>query len=327
MKSSPEGLSDAELIAAVVEGWGIEVVGARYFPEGGGSYHWILDAAAGTRYFITVDDLDHKAFLGAAPDTAFDGLRRALDTATRLQNAGGLQFVLAPLQTGVGECVRRLSAHHAVAVYPFVAGTSGPFGEQRTPDEREELIRMLARLHAATGLVAATARTAAVELPNRQMLAVCLDSIDRTWSGGPLSEPARELLTGHAGQVRLDLATFDGLATSVLRRAAVDPVITHGEMHAGNLIRSEAGLMLIDWDTSGMAVAERDLWMLEPTPGDLDLYTELSGRSVDLAAIEVYRSRWRLDDIATFADELRGPHHDTADTRHALQSLASYFEA
>ena len=100
-------------------------------------------------------------------------------------------------------------------------------------------------------------------------------------------------------------------------------MITHGEPHPGNVIRSLGGdLLLIDWDTVALAPPERDLWMVATETGDdLRLYTELTGRPVDPTALELYRLRWALDDISCFVRDLRAPHGRTAGTEHAWQSL------
>jgi spectinomycin phosphotransferase len=42
-------------------------------------------------------------------------------------------------------------------------------------------------------------------------------------------------------------------------------VVTHGEPHPGNILRAAGGLYLIDWDTVGLALPERDLWMVAVT--------------------------------------------------------------
>jgi hypothetical protein len=60
------------------------------------------------------------------------------------------------------------------------------------------------------------------------------------------------------------------------------------------------GLRLVDWDTTRLAPAERDLWLVEDRPDD--------------PAYAFFRLRWRLADIASFAAELSAPHADTEDT-------------
>ena len=66
-----------------------------YAPVGAGSYHWVATDRNGVHLFVTVDDLDRKAWLGDRRDVAFDGLRAAFETAVALRQAG-LGFVVAP---------------------------------------------------------------------------------------------------------------------------------------------------------------------------------------------------------------------------------------
>ena len=80
--------------------------------------------------------------------------------------------------------------------------------------------------------------------------------------------------------------------------------------------------MLIDWDTAGLASPERDLWMVASETGDeLRRYTELTGRPVEVAALELYRMRWALDDLSCFVRQLRAAHRRTPGAEHAWQAL------
>jgi hypothetical protein len=110
-------------VASLADGWGLAVSHLEYRPVGGGSYHWLVTDGAGTRSFVTADDLDQKGYLGADRDSAFEGLRCALDTAHALRHDAGLEFVVAPLSTPRAETAVRIDARHAVALYPFIDGT------------------------------------------------------------------------------------------------------------------------------------------------------------------------------------------------------------
>jgi spectinomycin phosphotransferase len=102
-------------------------------------------------------------------------------------------------------------------------------------------------------------------------------------------------------------------------------VVTHGEPHAGNVLRTPGGeLLLVDWDTVGLAPPERDLWHVCRDTNDYARYTEASGRRVDPRAIDLYRLRWQLDDVAIFASDLRSPHVRSGDTERALDGLNVY---
>ena len=139
MRALPEDFDTSALIGALADDWGFEVDSSEYAPVGGGSYHWVVSDREGTRAFVTVDDLDWKHWLGDTRESAFDGLRRAFDTAVALRD-GGLEFVVAPIPTSGGETVRRIGPRHTIALFPFVDGEAGVFGryEPRRARRRRE---------------------------------------------------------------------------------------------------------------------------------------------------------------------------------------------
>jgi spectinomycin phosphotransferase len=152
VKDLPEGVETSALIDSLAEGWGFFVETIHYAPVGFGSYHWVATDPRGTRGFVTVDDLEQKPWLGDTRETVFDGLMRAFDTAVALRDAG-LGFVVAPILTSDGEAMRRIGARHTIALFPFVEGQAGRFGEYGTAEERAAVVTMFAQLHQATSAV------------------------------------------------------------------------------------------------------------------------------------------------------------------------------
>jgi spectinomycin phosphotransferase len=339
-------------VRALADGWGLSAETLRYAPVGGGSYHWVVATGPGEQWFVTVDDLDDKGWLGQTRPAVFAGLRAALDASVTLRREVGLGFVAAPVPALDGQSLRPLGDTHTVAVFPFLHGSGGEWDKPLTAPDRDELVAMLAALHRVD--------PAAVRLQRREVdlswpddLELALRELGRPWTGGPFAEPARELLAGAAGPVRRGLDTLDRWARARISAtsAAGNLVITHGEPHPGNIIRVAAAgaagadaadpaagadaaagadpagrasgaIMLIDWDTVGLALPERDLWMVATETGaELQRYTELTGRPVDMAAIELYRLRWALDDLSCFVRDLRAPHRRTPGAEHAWQSL------
>ena len=323
VRDRPAGIGDGEVGHALAEGWRIDAADLRYAAVGGGSYHWAVRDGAGGRWFVTVDDLDDKPWLGDGRATVLDGLRAAMDTALALRRDAGLRFVAAPNPGLGGETVRALDSRYAIAVFPFLDGTSGRFGEDYPARRRGELAGLLAALHQATPTLIRPP-VARIGLPRRAALDAALGGLDQPWLGGPYCEPARELLIRTADQVRSLLARFDQLAGRVAARAAV---ITHGEPHGANFMRANfrragSGTMLIDWDTTGLAPPERDLWMIASDTGEeLRLYTAATGRAIDPAALTFYRLRWALDDMSAFIERLRAARERTADADHAWRAL------
>jgi spectinomycin phosphotransferase len=313
MRAEPEEVAERELVDALRDGWDLSPATLTSVPVGGGSYHWRV----GTSHWVTVDDLDHKGFLGSTRDTVYDALRRAFDTAYSLRANG---FVVAPEPDSDGGTLRRLTDRYAVAVFPYVEAPAGTFGDRRTPTERAAVVDVLARLHRAPP---GPARVARPEVPERAGLERALADLNRPWSTGPYAEPARRHLAEHATHVRGLLDRFDLLAYRV-RHAR--PVLTHGEPHPGNVVFDGDRVRLVDWDTVALALPERDLWMLD-TAEERARYADASGRCVDGTAVDLYRLRWLLDDIASTVHRFRSPHGENADTALAWHWLADSLAA
>jgi spectinomycin phosphotransferase len=165
------------------------------------------------------------------------------------------------------------------------------------------------------------ARRIDLELPGRGRLEGALRELDQPWLGGPLSESARQAVARHASDVAELLALYDRLSADVARGSA-DWVVTHGEPHAANMMRTDESHVLLDWDTVALAPRERDLWMLmDETAEDATVYTDATGHQVDEVAVDFFRLTWDLADIAAFADVLRLPHRHSEDTVRAYDNL------
>jgi spectinomycin phosphotransferase len=320
VKALPEEFESTALIGSLADGWGFQVEAIDYAAVGFGSYHWVATDSTGTRGFVTVDDLEQKPWLGDTRESVFDGLTRAFDTAVALRDAG-LGFVVAPILTSDGEAVRRIGARHSIALFPFLEGRAGLFGEYGTADERTAVVTMFARLHQATSAVDSIARRIDLSLPGRGYLESGLQEVNRTWSGGPFSEPARQALARHVSDVAELLGLFDRLSRYVATRSS-KWVVTHGEPHAVNLIRTDVSHMLVDWDTVALAPPERDLWMLVgDAEDDATTYVNTTGHEPDRVAMDFFRLTWDLGDLAAYTHVLRSPHSNSEDTVKAFEGL------
>jgi len=279
----------------------------------------LLTATAG-QWFATIDDLDDKFWLGDNRATVAKGLRAAMDTAVALRHRAGLKFVVAPLPALDGASVRPLGSKYALAVFPFVRGSSGQFGAQLSAADRRQRVEMLAALHHASPAAAQAARFE-IAVPRRSVLESALSELDQPWRGGPYSERARALITQAAAHVGQLVTSFDRLAEHV---RTLEPVVTHGEPHNANLIQTGSGVLMIDWDTVGLAPPERDLWMVVSDSGGDEArhYTEITGRPIDPVALALYRTRWQLDDIAAFVHMFRATHDRTAEAEHMWQGMS-----
>jgi spectinomycin phosphotransferase len=303
----PDGLDDSAVVAALRDGWGFDAAAFDYAPIGGGSYHWHAADAGGRCVFVTVDDLDAKAWLGETREATFGGLWDAFDTTARLA-ASGLAFVVAPLRAHNGAPLVRLDDRYTLALFPYVAGEAGEWGGYETDADRLAIVELVAALHGVSG----AARPVGLDLSGREQLEAALRDLDVPWTGGPLAEPAREAMHV-ATPALLDLLALADRLRAEAEAQGVRSVVTHGEPHSGNIVRTSDGPVLVDWDTVALAPPERDLWMLTG-----DGMEEHYGLPVNAAALDYFRLAWDLKDLAEYLNVLRAPHTLNEDTRRWL---------
>lgn len=318
MRSVPTHIDEDHLAEVIGREWGL-TGRLEYRPVGAGAYHWDLCARSGLRHFVTCDDLDTKPWLGPDRETVMAGLSGVYRTACEIERSGA-SFVIAPLVAHSGDPVVRLDARTTVAVFPFVSGTSGRWGDPVGASVRRRVVRLLAELH-RTASPSFEAPSDDFELPGRAELENALGQLDVRWDHGPLAEPARRELAPAALRVRAWLDDLHRLGSKV-RTGSDERVLTHGEPHPENLVWTADGPVLVDWDRVAMARPERDLWMLDDGTGSCSqLYVRLTGRAPDPTAMRAYRLLWALTDLAAFTSELRRPHAENADATKALNGI------
>jgi spectinomycin phosphotransferase len=254
-----------------------------------------IRAALADGWGIAAGTVDYRAVGFGSHHWAVDGTRwfvtadrvsghlePALRAAVDLRGAG-LEFVVAPVVTTGGRATHPAGRNYLLSVYPHVEGTSGE------PDRRPEIVAMLARLHATPA--PPTVEPLDLDVPQARELR----EARRTIGDGPYGRRANELLRERSGLIDELLAEYERLRKEL--PPPDDWVVTHGEPHPGNIMSTPGGLRLVDWDTVRLAPAGRDLWFVDDSP-----------------AYVVFRRRWRLADIASFAADLSVPHRDTEDT-------------
>jgi len=220
---------------------------------------------------------------------------------------------------------RKAELTHSLDDRAGTADSPGRPVERGDDGDRAAIIDMLAALHTAIPKgIQVPARP--LQLATRPAIDQALASLGIPWTGGPYAEPGRDLLARYERPLRQALARFDGLLDRV-REAGGPYVITHGEPHPGNLLRTRAGLCLVDWDMTALARPERDLWWVITADQDAARYSQRTGWTVNQDALALYRLRWDLDDVAGFLSQIRGPHQQTADTLMTWTELQKTLDA
>jgi spectinomycin phosphotransferase/16S rRNA (guanine(1405)-N(7))-methyltransferase len=315
----PANLADADLKEVIEQAWGITAASLEYRPVGFGSHHWVATDNQGLRHFVTVDELRPESRIGDEVSALGFHLRRALETATDLR-AFGCSFVVAPITTRTATPLVQFDSC-AVALYPFIEGRSFSFEDPFGEAERDQVLELVAALHSVP--------IASIRPPSKDgFLVPWLDQLDgsmhhETPLNGPHSGVASQLLIENESEIMGLTNRYRTLVARYLN----DPgpvVITHGEIHLGNVMATSKGWVIVDWDTVLLAPAERDLWRLAQGVGSvLPAYGDVTGTTPREWLVDLYAVRWDLSEIASFAAELRNPHEDTEDSRKALEILRS----
>ena len=143
MLAAPGDLNETELAEALLGGWGIQVAVMSYLAVGWGSHHFDVTGGDGTRWFITVDELERKRSGDHEPlADGFARLSASLRSAVALRSAGRA-FVVAPVPAAGGAPAARFGGHFAVAAYPYTTGESFGWGHW-TPAARTGVLAMIA---------------------------------------------------------------------------------------------------------------------------------------------------------------------------------------
>ncbi len=321
MFTRPDDLPDDVLIEALSTRWGLEVASLGYRAVGFGSHHWDATDRDGRRWFVTVDDLEPRLWSsGDSVAAAFGRLEAALETARAVSDAGA-GFVAAPVADTDGVVVALVTGRYGLALYPYIEGRTHRWGDRLSAADRFAVVELIVSLHRSSAAVTRRAEVDRFLIPQRDALAGALDDIDRPWDHGPFSEPVRALLSGHGGAVERLLSHYDRRADEA-REQSGRVVLTHGEPHAGNLISTDGGWVLVDWDTALMAPPERDLWMVDSGDGGVvAAYREATGTDVLPSMLDLYRLRWDLADLALYVALFRAPHTVTADVEESWTNM------
>lgn len=326
MRARPAELTDAAVAGAVAEGWGFAVRSCAHLGVGFGGHHWRVVDERGRAWFVTVDDLaGRRAHEDERLDVVARRLAGALGTARSLAEHG-LGFVVAPVPATDATVLHRLGDRWASSLSPWVDGRPGAWGDRRSGAERRAVLDLLIELHRTPPEVTPVVEVDELEVQARDRLEAALADLEGPWTAGPLGERARGRLAAATLPLHRLLDRCDEQAEGVRARPERF-VLTHGEAHPGNVIVTDDGVRLVDWDTVRLAPPERDLWLLLQGDGQdaalLAAYEAATANDVDRDALVFHQLRWDLSDVALFTRRLHGPHEGGPDDHATLAHLAS----
>ncbi len=297
VREPPSDVTEDDVVAAVRRHWGVEVDAVAHLPVGFGAHHWRASAGGGRRLFVTLDPLGSRH--------SEESLEAAYAGAAAL--ASELDFVVPPLPTASGGFTVGLGRGR-LSCTRWVDGRPGGDGGALDDELAEANLAALGRLHTTrppSGVPRWAPRVGA-DLADRLSW-----TLGTPWSTGPYGERARAALSRRAKAIRTWTSRYRALVSSAANRPWV---LTHGEPHAANQLRTAIGVVLVDWESLAVAPRERDLRPLVEAGHAADLRP-------DWPMMELFDLEWRLDEIAQYATWFAAPHTGTESDHVAVDGL------
>ncbi|MGW6026208.1 phosphotransferase [Streptomyces sp. NPDC055099] len=308
------GVSSGDLIRHVRHAYGLHVVDVA--PTASGA-----DAEADT-YRLAAHDGTYflKLRHGAADDTTAplqsflaEAVTAVAAVAAEARTGFETARVVAPVPDRHGRLSTVLDGYAAV-LYPFVVGRSG-FDAPLTRDQWTALGISVRALHR-------------IDLPPTLRSAVRVETYGPKWRDkvrGHLATdtpperlpdaPARELaalLKARRQQLITLVERAEQLAAE-LRGKEGELVLCHGDLHAGNVMVTDDGaLVVVDWDDPVMAPRERDLMFVGGGVGGVwndaaecaAFYRGYGTQEIDARTLAYYRCERIVQDVAEYCDQL-----------------------
>lgn len=290
--------------------------------------------------FIRSHDPDSASYRVTAAEGSFflkvrfGALNRdSLDVPRVLQEAG-IPNILAPMRTATAELCAPVD-DHSLVLYPFVEGRNAMVAGL-TEDGWRTFGATLRAVHDsgleqqfADSLPVATFSLAAGE-PVRKALTL-------TGHQAFESPAAARFATFWRAQARRIVAMLERAEElgARLRARSLSRVLCHADIHAANVLITESGIFLVDWDAPMIAPRERDLLFVigSRIARDVEPHEEAwffkgyGAVEVDIEAIIYYRYERILEDIGVDAESVFCDASLSEATRQAQADLVASFFA
>jgi spectinomycin phosphotransferase len=288
--------------------------------------------------------------LGADPDTAvyhavtcdgepyFVKLKRGVFDEASVTLPGylsdhGVAHIITPVPTRTGQLWTSLE-DVAVTMYPFVMGKSG-YALSLTEQNWRDLGIALKRLHTleVPPPLLRHLRRETYDAGAREKVTEFLRRLGDAEFGDPVARRLAAFMHDKRAEV-LELVDRAESCTRVLRAHALEPMVCHADLHAGNLLISAEQFYIVDWDDPVLAPKERDLMFIGGGQGfagrtpeeEEQLFYQGYGRvQVDPVALVYYRCERIVQDIAVYCDELTRQTGSAEDREQSLHYLMANF--
>lgn len=314
MLTKPD-VPDERIIACLEKDYGLVATEFAFLPLGADANTAVYQAGAtdGMPYFVKLrrGDFDEIAV-----------------TLPRFLSDQGIRHIIPPLPAKAGQLWAHLGAFRAV-LYPFVQGHDG-YEVALSEGQWRDLGAALKGVH-TTALPAALKRGIARETYSarwREAVRRFLERVEREAFADPVAAELASLLRAKREDI-LQLVRRAGELAAELRARALQLVLCHSDLHAGNVLRTAGGeLYVVDWDSPVLACKERDLMSVggglfggwyTAEEEELFFYQGYGPTEIDAGALAYYRYERIVQDIAAFCEQILLSAEGGADREQSLR--------
>ena len=317
---TPPDLSVDAIIGCLRDAYGLRVGQATFLPIGADANAAVyrVEADDGTPYFLKLKRGNFDEVAVAVP--AF-------------LHAHGIPQVMAPLPTVAH---RLWASGHGFTwiLYPFFEGHNG-FAVALSDTQWVALGETLKSLHSALLPPALSRRVPREDYSPRwrDMVTEFDQQVETRTYEDPVARNLATFWLTKRTEIRTLVARAAQLA-GALRDRSLPFVLCHTDLHAGNVLLSASGeLVIVDWDEAIFAPKERDLMFVGGGVGAIwnraheeALFYEGYGPvEVDAAALAYYRNERIVADLAAYGLQIFEAHGSTEDRERGLRALATAF--
>ena len=199
----------------------------------------------------------------------------------------GIASVVAPIRTR-SRTLWTLLSEWTVIIYPWISGDSRLTG--MTDEQWKQVGTIFKHVHQvmppSVGFASLRKETFDPGEYIRWVRAFETQHV-RTKGGGAVERALRSCWIAHQSTINTVLTSLEKLAR-VLQSRTLPYVICHGDLHARNLIRDQAGrVFVIDWDEVLLAPKERDFLFVRP-PHAAAFYQGYGQAEIDWVALTYF---------------------------------------
>lgn len=216
-----------------------------------------LGADPGTGVYRAVADDGRPYFVKLRRGT-FD---EASVTLPQYLSDHGLGHIITPLATDSSQLWATLGTF-TVVLYPFIMGKSG-YAVTLTEENWRDFGATLKRLHtlSVTPFLLRTVRSEAFDASGRDRVKAFLSRLEDTIVADRTSEKMVAFLKTMRADI-LELVRRAERFARTLQGRALELVLCHADLHAGNLLLDGNDFVIVDWDDPVLAPKERDLMFI-----------------------------------------------------------------